>query len=111
LHERDASGEGFSWIQYDDHRNAVCAWIRYDAHRDGHVIVACNYSGVRLDGYRLGVPQAGMYREVLNTDAEIYGGGNEGNMGFVHSEPIPMHGRDHSIAVVLPPLSALYFTP
>jgi 1,4-alpha-glucan branching enzyme len=111
LHERDATGDGFAWIQYDDSRNAVCAWIRYDATRYGHAIVVCNYSGVRLDHYRIGVPHAGTFREVLNTDAAMYGGGNEGNLGAVRSEPLPMHGREHSIAVTLPPLSALYFAP
>jgi 1,4-alpha-glucan branching enzyme len=66
---------------------------------------------VRLDNYRIGVPRFGTYREVLNTDAAIYGGGNEGNMGAVHSEAIPMHGRDQSLAVTLPPLSTIYFAP
>ena len=111
LHARDASGDGFSWIQYDDSRNAVCAWIRYGELHDGHVIVVCNYSGMRLAGYRIGVPHAGTFREILNTDAAIYGGGNEGNLGAVHSDPIPMHGRDHSVAITLPPLTTLYFTP
>jgi 1,4-alpha-glucan branching enzyme len=109
LHERDATGEGFDWIQYDDQRNAVCAWIRYDAGRRNHVVVVCNFSGVRLDAYRIGVPQSGTYRELFNSDAALYGGGNEGNSGAVHTEPIPMHGRDQSIAATLPPLCALYF--
>ena len=103
---RDASGEGFEWIQYDDQRNAVCAWIRWDARRAGHAIVVCNYSGVRLDGYRIGVPAAGTYRELLNTDAAHYGGGNEGNLGFAYTEPVPMHGRADSISLTLPPLAA-----
>jgi 1,4-alpha-glucan branching enzyme len=111
LHVRDASGDGFEWIQYDDRRHAVCAWVRYDAWRDGHVVVVCNYSGVRLDGYRVGVPRAGTYREILNTDAAIYGGGNEGNLGGAHTDDVPMHGRPQSIAITLPPLAALYFAP
>ena len=111
LHARDTSGDGFAWIQYDDSRNAVCAWLRYDAQHSGYVLVVCNYSGIRLDGYRVGVPAAGALHEVLNTDAAIYGGGNEGNLGVVHSDPIPMHGRAHSVALTLPPLGALYFTP
>jgi len=59
LHARDATADGFEWIQYDDARNAVCAWVRYDVRRASHAVVVCNYSGVRLDGYRIGVPQAG----------------------------------------------------
>ncbi len=111
LHLRDAAPEGFAWIQFDDARNGVCAWLRYDTAGATHVAVACNYSGVRLEGYRLGVPHAGAYREVLNTDAAIYGGGNAGNLGLVQTDPVPMHGHPQSIAIVLPPLAALYFTP
>jgi 1,4-alpha-glucan branching enzyme len=59
-------------------------------------------------GYRLGVPQPGFYREVLNTDAAIYGGSNAGNMGGIHSEPVPHTGRDHSIPMTLPPLAVVF---
>jgi 1,4-alpha-glucan branching enzyme len=55
------------------------------------------------------VPKPGLYREVLNTDAEVYGGGNVGNMGGVHSDPIPWQGRDHSIQIELPPLAIVGF--
>ena len=54
--------------------------MRYDAQRASHAVVVCNYSGVRLDGYRIGVPQAGAYRELINTDAAVYGGGDTGNL-------------------------------
>jgi 1,4-alpha-glucan branching enzyme len=109
LHERDATGDGFEWIQYEDRTNAVFAWVRYDAARTSHVVVACNFSGARIDGYLLGVPRAGTYHEILNTDAAIYGGGNDGNLGLVRSAPVPMNQFGESIAVVLPPLSAVYF--
>jgi 1,4-alpha-glucan branching enzyme len=70
-----------------------------------------NFSGQRIDGYRIGVPHGGRYHEILNTDAAIYGGGNEGNLGAVATEPIPMHGYANSIAIVLPPLAGVYFAP
>jgi 1,4-alpha-glucan branching enzyme len=111
LHARDATPDGFEWIQYDDWRNEVCAWVRYDAQHHSHAVVVCNYSGVRLDGYRIGVPWPGRYRELLNTDAAAYGGGNEGNLGAVHTDPVPMHGREQSLALRLPPLTALIFAP
>jgi 1,4-alpha-glucan branching enzyme len=60
-------------------------------------------------GYRLGVPRAGFYREILNTDAEAYGGGNVGNTGALSSEPIPWQGREHSIQIELPPLAIVGF--
>ncbi len=111
LHARDASGEGFEWIQYDDTRSAVCAWVRYDAQRATHAVVVCNYSGVRLDRFRIGVPHAGTYRELLNTDAGVYGGGNEGNLGAAHTDPIARHGRAQSLALTLPPLTAVILAP
>jgi 1,4-alpha-glucan branching enzyme len=74
-------------------------------------VVACNYSGVRLDGYRLGVPHAGTYRELINTDAGIYGGWNDGNLGAVHTDPVPMHGRAQSLALVLPARAAIILAP
>jgi len=59
--------------------------------------------------YRLGVPRSGFYREIINTDAETYGGSNVGNLGGVHSEPVPWMGREHSILIQLPPLGTLAF--
>jgi 1,4-alpha-glucan branching enzyme len=111
LYARDASGAGFDWIQYDDARNAVCAWVRYDARRATHAVVVCNYSGVRLEAYRIGVPHAGTYQELLNTDAAVYGGRNEGNHGAVHTDPVVMHGRAQSLALTLPPLAAIILAP
>jgi 1,4-alpha-glucan branching enzyme len=111
LHERDAQGEGFAWLVYDDQVNTVFAWVRYAADRDDHVIAVANFSGARIDGYRIGVPAAGRYHEILNTDAAIYGGWNDGNLGEVETQPIPMHGFPNSIAVVIPALSAVYFAP
>jgi 1,4-alpha-glucan branching enzyme len=109
LYERDATGEGFEWILHDDRQNAVIAWVRYDAQRASHVVVVANFSGVRIDGYHVGVPQAGTYHEILNTDAADYGGGNEGNLGAVETAPLPMHGRAQSLSVTLPPLAVIYF--
>ena len=111
LHQRDATSEGFEWIVLDDRRNAVVAWIRYDAGRAHHVVAVANFSGVRHDRYQLGVPQAGTYQEILNTDAALYGGANEGNLGAVATVATPMHGRPQSLAITLPPLSCVLFAP
>jgi len=111
LHAQDATWEGFEWIAFDDHANTVFAWVRYAAGRTEHVVAVMNFSGQRIDGYRIGVPHGGRYHEILNTDAAIYGGGNEGNLGAVATEPIPMHGYANSIAIVLPPLAGVYFAP
>jgi 1,4-alpha-glucan branching enzyme len=73
--------------------------------------VVCNLTPVPHHGYRVGVPFAGEYAEILNTDSERYGGSNVGNLGSVHSEPVPMHGRAHSLALTLPPLATLILRP
>jgi 1,4-alpha-glucan branching enzyme len=111
LHEQDATSDGFEWIVYDDRRNAVVAWIRYASGRRDHVVAIANFSGIRHDHYRIGVPAAGTYRELLNTDAAIYGGGNEGNLGGATTVPTPMHGRPQQLVLTLPPLSFTLLAP
>jgi 1,4-alpha-glucan branching enzyme len=108
LHERDCEPSGFEWVAYDDRRNGVVAFVRWDGGRDGHVVCAFNFSGVRRDGYVLGVPRAGRYAELLNTDAAAYGGANVGNGGSVTAADRPAHGRPFSVSLTLPPLSAIW---
>jgi 1,4-alpha-glucan branching enzyme len=109
LHEVDFDGSGFSWIDCHDSENSVISLIRRarDAH-DFTVMVAGFTPVPRLD-YRIGVPEAGWYRELLNSDSEIYGGSNLGNGGGVPSEPEPSHGFEHSIRVTIPPLGFVLF--
>ena len=105
LHEIDFEGSGFSWIDCNDNENSVVSTMRR-AHdpRDFTVMVG-NFTPVPRPGYRIGVPEAGWYREVLNSDSATYGGSNLGNGGGVHAEPVPMHGFDWSITLVVPPLA------
>jgi 1,4-alpha-glucan branching enzyme len=111
LHERDASAEGFTWIGYDDRANGVVAFVRWSAGHASHLVAAFNFSGQHIDNYRIGVPDAGAYREILNTDSARYGGHDVGNLGLVHTENIPMHGRPQSITLTLPALSAVWLQP
>jgi len=111
LHELDMQPEGFSWIQCDDWHNSVYAYIRYAKKRDDFVVVALNFTPVPRHNYRLGVPRAGFYTEILNSDADIFGGGNFGNMGGVYSEPVGTHGHLQSITLRLPPLGMLVLKP
>ncbi len=110
LHERDCEPSGFDWIAYDDWRSAVVAFVRWDAERDRHVICVCNFSGARRDGYVLGVPRRAAYTELLNTDAEAYGGRNLGNHGTVTASDRAAHGRPFSVSLTLPPLTAIWLT-
>ncbi len=104
LYELDFSEAGFEWISADDAENSVYSWIRKS--RDGQdvVVVLMNMTPVPREGYRVGVPSAGFYEEILNSDAQIYGGTNVGNIGGLPSDPIEMHGRPNSISATLPPL-------
>ena len=108
MHALDSSPDGFSWIEGGDSENSVLAFERRDA--DGNaVVVVCNFTPVVREGYRIGMPSSGRWREALNSDAEIYGGSGVGNMGAVETEGVASHGRDQSVAMTLPPLATLFF--
>ena len=108
FYELDDTPEGFEWIDFHDSDNSVVAFLRKSA--DGqHLVFAMNATPIVRAGYRIGVPKPGFYREVLNTDAEVYGGGNAGNFEGMSSESVPWQGRDHSIQIELPPLALVGF--
>jgi 1,4-alpha-glucan branching enzyme len=107
LHLRDCEAEGFSWIDANDADDSVLSFLRLGGPDDAPAVILCNFTPVLRRGYRVGVPQAGHYREVLNSDAAAYGGSNVGNGGAVEAEPTPWHGRPHSINLILPPLAGL----
>jgi 1,4-alpha-glucan branching enzyme len=109
LHVKDCEGDGFAWIEPNDAENSVYAWIRRGGPDDPPVVVICNFTPVERRDIRLGVPAAGHWSEVLNTDAGVYGGGNRGNMGGRQAEAVASHGQPASVVVTLPPLSTLMF--
>jgi 1,4-alpha-glucan branching enzyme len=108
LYRHDTRPEGFEWIASNEAEASCYAWLRKGAAGDAPVVIAANFTPVERQ-IRLGLPSGGRWDEVLNTDAGIYGGGNRGNMGGVTAEAISAQGRDHSVMVVLPPLSTLFF--
>ena len=110
LHEVDFEPPGFAWIDCNDNENSVVSFVRRS--RDGQVVVALlNFTPVPRDGYRIGVPAAGAYSELLNSDAAMYGGSNQGNGGTVFSEEIASHGHPQSLRLNLPPLGFLLLKP
>jgi 1,4-alpha-glucan branching enzyme len=109
LHVRDCDGGGFQWLVGDDRDANVLAYARFGYDGDPPVVVAANFTPVPRDGYRFGVPAAGSYREILNSDSELYGGGGIGNYGGVHAEPIGNRGHAHSISITIPPLAIVVF--
>ncbi|MFC5459328.1 1,4-alpha-glucan branching protein GlgB [Massilia niabensis] len=105
LHELDLEGRGFEWITYEDRDNSVFSFIRKAANGDT-VLVLSNFTPVPRHGYRIGVAQEGRYREIINTDAAIYGGSGVGN-GLLQSETFPAHGRACSLSLSVPPLATI----
>ena len=110
MHERDFSSDGFEWIDGNDSENSVLTYLRW-AEGERPVLVACNFTPVPREGYRVGVPLAGGWREILNSDAGLYGGSGVGNGGRVDSEEVSWHGRPNSVRLTLPPLGMVMLTP
>jgi 1,4-alpha-glucan branching enzyme len=108
LWQLDDSYDGFEWIDFHDAENSVVSFLRKS--RDGAILVfIVNATPVVRYNYRLGVPESGFYREIINTDGETYGGSNIGNLGGVQSEAREWMGREHSIVMHLPPLATVAF--
>ncbi len=109
LHELDCEPGGFEWIEANDSDNSIYAYLRRGHRSDRPVVAVCNFTPVPRSAYRVGVPCHGYYREILNTDAALYGGGNMGNAGGAAAEAVPWHGRPWSLSLTLPPLATLLF--
>ena len=107
LYEIDFDPSGFQWIDCNDSENSVVSLIRRSKRPGDFLVAVLNFTPVPREGYRIGVPESGVYTELVNSDAEFYGGGNVGNAGAIGTEPIAAHGYDHSINLRLPPLGFL----
>ncbi len=111
LHDLDFTPEGFEWIDGSDTASSVISFVRYGRDRSDPLVLVGNFTPVPRHNYRIGVPSEGFYSEVFNSDSEIYGGSNMGNLGGVKSDPIKAHGRAHSISLTLPPLAVMLLQP
>ncbi|HTH17060.1 MAG TPA: 1,4-alpha-glucan branching protein GlgB [Magnetospirillum sp.] len=109
LHELDVEPSGFSWIDCNDRDNSVLTYLRRAKDHEDICVIACNFTPVVREGYRVGVPHPGFYHEVLNTDSEWYGGGNVHNEGGRQAEEVAWHGHPWSLNLTLPPLAAVVF--
>ena len=109
LHELDFSQDGFRWIDCTDWQQSVVAWLRKGKQDGEYILCVCNFTPVPRAPYRVGVPCVGHWRELLNSDAVLYGGSGVGNAGGMDSEPVPSHGHPQSLLLTLPPLSVLLF--
>ncbi len=111
LHQLDTDPTGYEWIDATDSMASVIAFLRKGREPSEQMLVVCNFTPVVRANYRVGVPLSGSWREVLNTDAAIYGGSNAGNLGGGRAMPVPFHGRPYSLNLTLPPLAALFLEP
>ncbi len=111
LYLRDWDSSAFRWIVGDDTHNSVFAFLRLGEDMHDMALVVCNMTPEPQHDYRIGVPTGGFWLEVLNTDAERYGGSNMGNLGGVTAHPVQMHGEAQSLELTLPPLATLFLVP
>jgi 1,4-alpha-glucan branching enzyme len=113
FYEEDNSWEGFAWLDLNDAQRSILAFVRYgkpdpETKEKESVFVVCNFTPVVREKYRLGVPQAGVYQEVLNSDAADFGGSNLVNPDPITSVANPWHNQPHAIEFTLPPLAVVY---
>jgi 1,4-alpha-glucan branching enzyme len=109
LHELDFGSAGFEWVDCKDFPRSVISFLRQGRNPDNQVLFVCNFTPVLRPNYRVGVSRSGFWKEVLNSDASLYGGSAQGNFGGLWTVPLPIHGRPFSLNVLLPPLGVLAF--
>ncbi len=111
LHRGDVESFGFEWVDCSDAENSVISLLRKDESAEEQILFVFNFTPVPRHDYRLGVNRGGLWREILNSDASIYGGSGVGNMGGVEAESAPSHDRPYSLNLTLPPLGVVAFKP
>jgi 1,4-alpha-glucan branching enzyme len=109
LHELEFESGGFEWVDCTDFQRSIISFLRRGRNPEHQLLFACNFTPVVRENYRMGVPQDGFWREVLNSDAPIYGGSGQGNFGGLTAAPQPIHGRPFSLNATLPPLGVVVF--
>jgi 1,4-alpha-glucan branching enzyme len=111
LWQSDYDPAGFYWIDCADRENSILSFVRQTDDGSNQLAVMLNLTPVLREKYRVGLPRAGRWREALNSDAAIYGGSNQGNLGGVTAGEVSCHGQPHSAELCLPPLSVVVFQP
>jgi 1,4-alpha-glucan branching enzyme len=109
LHDQDCIAAGFRWIVVDDADHSIFAWLRMAGHGAPPVAVVTNFTEIPHSGYVIGLPLAGRWRELLNTDSAFYGGSNQGNLGGITAREGGRHGYAYSAEIVVPPLATVWF--
>jgi len=107
LYRGDFDGYGFEWADISDWEHSIVSYFRRSG--EDQILVVCNLTPTPRENYLLGVPKSGVWREVLNSDSHYYGGSDKGNLGKLKTVPVPSHGKEHSLTLMLPPLGFLCF--
>jgi len=108
LYEKQFSAEGFQWIDYGDFENSVLTFMRKGNKKENDLVIACNFTPIPREKYRMGVPKSGQYKEVFSTDAKKYGGSGSKNT-IRKTAKKPWHGHKQSIEITIPPLGMVIF--
>lgn len=111
LYERDYEENGFEWIDCNDAEQSVLTFLRKGRAEQDTILVVCNFTPVVRRNYRVGVPHGGLWQELLNSDAEVYGGSRQGNLGTLEASPVAAYDYFHSLTLSLPPLSIELLKP
>jgi len=111
LHELDFDSDGFAWVDCSDYQRSVISFLRRGRNPAEPLLFVCNFTPVVRQNYRIGVPQQGFWKELLNSDAPLYGGSGQGNFGGCDTVPLPLHGHPFSLSMTLPPLGVVVYQP
>lgn len=109
LHQIDFDSSGFQWVDCNDAHRSLVSFVRLNKNPEDVLLFVCNFTPVPRYNYRVGVTSGGFWNEVLNSDAPLYGGSGQGNIGGADASPLPMHGRPYSLNITLPPLAVVLF--
>ncbi len=109
LYERDFHHDGFEWVDFHDSEKSLLSFLRRGRSPEDLILVVCNFTPVPRSNYRVGVPEDGFWKEMLNSDAREYGGGGIGNFGGLEASPVSSHGKYFSLSMNVPPLGAVFF--
>ena len=109
LHELDFDSGGFAWVDCTDFQRSVISFLRRGRNPADQLLLVCNFTPAVRQNYRVGVPRSGLWKELLNSDAPLYGGSGQGNFGGVEAVPLPVHGQPFSLSMTLPPLGMLVY--
>jgi 1,4-alpha-glucan branching enzyme len=111
LYESDFNAAGFEWVDCKDSQRSIISFLRRGLTADDQILFVCNFTPVVRENYRVGVPLEGFWKEILNSDAPLYGGSGQGNFGGLSTIPLPIHGRPFTLNMTLPPLGIVAFRP